>query len=100
MAAGDELPPHPTTLLLHALRELVTDRGQSLPFPRRQSPLQKAIGKDVPIVELFKHTTVNELAQYLGQTPVKEEEEDRVVAINEGKNRLKRLLKKSGDEIE
>ena len=74
--------------------------GNSVHLIQFHAHLQKAIGRDIPIVELFKHTTVNELARYLGQTAVVGTEDDRAVAINEGKNRLKRLLKKSGDESE
>jgi acyl carrier protein len=75
--------------------------GNSVHLIQFHAHLQKAFGKDIPIAELFKHTTVNELSRYLSQVQGQvQEEADRTIAINEGKNRLKRLLKKSGDESE
>jgi hypothetical protein len=42
--------------------------GHSLLLVQLQSKLQGQFGREVPIVQLFRHSTVRDLARYLDQT--------------------------------
>ncbi|HWI61391.1 MAG TPA: amino acid adenylation domain-containing protein, partial [Symbiobacteriaceae bacterium] len=71
--------------------------GTSMLVARAQAALSAQLGREVPIIDLFKYPTVVSLAAYLSGGETTEGAPDRTEAIAAGKDRLKlRMQKRQG----
>ncbi len=76
--------------------------GQSFLLAQVHSKLQEIFGKDIPIVDLFKHTTIKALVKYVAREQNGSANNDRHENLRAGKNRLKQLSQRrqSNKEIQ
>lgn len=69
--------------------------GHSLLLAQVQSKLQEIFHQDIPIVDMFKHPTIDALAEYLGQAGSVQASvrgcNDPFAQLRAGRNRLKKL---------
>jgi hypothetical protein len=77
--------------------------GNSMVLVKVNGKLKDAFSKEIPLVALFQHTTVKSLAEFIqaGETAPKadifdkEKDKEQADAMDEGKNRMKRFIRKS-----
>jgi natural product biosynthesis luciferase-like monooxygenase protein/amino acid adenylation domain-containing protein len=67
--------------------------GNSLHLIRFHNKLQRLLNREIPITDMFRHVTINSLAQYLGHSRPQQSNE-RSEALSAGKDRMERLLKR------
>jgi acyl carrier protein len=65
--------------------------GQSVLLAQIHSKLQDIFQQDIPMVDMFKHTTINALAQYLGAKKNESATKDPLESLDVSKSRLKQL---------